>query len=128
MKKQVTFFICTIILLALSSCHKEADYSLNNSIWIHQFQAEERVEGGVKAVGLFFGAKTIEKYSLDKDYKALKLLNTFNYVKEGNEIIINGAFRQTVGDNYLTLVMECTIVQKKARALFSKSNKKGGSN
>jgi hypothetical protein len=41
MKKQVTFFICTIILLALSSCHKEADYSLNNSIWIHQFQAEE---------------------------------------------------------------------------------------
>lgn len=102
MKKQVTFFICTIILLTLSSCHKETDYSLNNSIWIHQFQAEERVEGGVKAVGLFFGAKTIEKYSLDKDYKALKLLNTFNYVKEGNEIIINGAFRQTAGDNYLT--------------------------
>ncbi len=28
----------------------------------------------------------------------------------------------------LLLVMECTIVQKKARALFSKSNKEGGSN
>lgn len=69
MKKQVTFFICTIILLALSSCHKEADYSLNNSIWIHQFQAEERVEGGVKAVGLFFGAKQLKSIALIKTTK-----------------------------------------------------------
>lgn len=118
MKKQVTFFIYTIILLTLPSCHKEADSSLNNSIWIHQFQDEERIEGDVKAVGLFFGVKTIEKYSLDKDYKALKLLNTFNYIKEGNEIIINGAFRQTVGNSYLTFGDEMYYRSEKSKGSF----------
>ena len=87
--KQVLLTIIVLSGSLIVSCEKDDEelYSLEGTVWIHQFRPEDNIANAA-GEALIFGRNKVDDYALDSEMKVLWRIGSRSYKVRGNTLII----------------------------------------